>query len=371
MNDSITAELFAALNVLVLERINPGYFKVTGKIPSWVNYFFLEKLTLGREILIPQQKFTFLDNFLIDAEEFWQQKSDVKLKSGLWIDQDLAGKEYYLEATAILVNTKKLLLIELKEDIYQEKQQIIQKARESKLDYQQLLKLQQQKEALIYCIIHDIAGQLSSMNCCLSLLEYEDLTAKGKENLEIGKLQSIKQEMLIKEILNAFLAEEQSLDVSKISLETAPDILSSVQEVIQLLKPTFVMYNLELHLVINHHLTAEWKVIGEKLSLDRVISNLVQNAFRHSPPNSTVTIGLQQDEDSVLVTVDDQGSGVELQIVETLFEKFSQGQVKSGISGLGLYFCRITVESWGGTIGYLPRSEGGSRFWFRLLKAKF
>jgi hypothetical protein len=46
--------------------------------------------------------------------------------------------------------------------------------------------------------------------------------------------------------------------------------------------------------------------------------------------------------------------------------KFSQGKDKSGKAGLGLYFCKITLERWGGSIGYLPRPEGGSRFWFRL-----
>ena len=38
----------------------------------------------------------------------------------------------------------------------------------------------------------------------------------------------------------------------------------------------------------------------------------------------------------------------------------------SGLTGLGLHFCRRTVERWGGRFGYTPRPGGGSRFWFRL-----
>ncbi len=77
-------------------------------------------------------------------------------------------------------------------------------------------------------------------------------------------------------------------------------------------------------------------------------------------------IDLQTDGDYILFTIDNQGSDVPPEIVNILFQKFSQGKNKSGRAGLGLYFCRITIERWGGKIGYLPNPKGGSRFWFRL-----
>ncbi|BAY27214.1 histidine kinase [Calothrix sp. NIES-2100] len=368
MNDSITDDLFAALNILVLERLNPGSFKVTGTVPNWLKRFCHPRITSGMEVLIPEEQFPFLENFLIDAEEFWQDHSATKLSSGFWTERDLTGQEYHFEASAISLNQRKILLIELLEDVYQERQYIIQKARENQLSYQQLLKDKQKKEILIHCIIHDIAGQLSSINCCLALLEFENLTPKGEERLNIGRQQTIKQEMLIREILNAFSAEMRSLEAFTLDAEQAPDILASVQEAIKLLSPSFAVNHLQLQLASNIDLTADWRVVGDRSRLDRVMSNLVENALRHSPPESTVEIGLQQDETSVLVTVDDRGTGVAPEIVENLFQKFAQGENKSGKAGLGLYFCRITVERWGGKIGYLPRPQGGSRFWFRLNK---
>ncbi|OUL28724.1 ATPase [Nostoc sp. T09] len=368
MTDSITDDLFAALNILVLERLNPGSFKVTGKVPNWLRRFCHPRVTSGVKVLIPEEQFPFLENFLVDAEEFWQNNNSTKLSSGFWTDRDLAGQEYHFEASAISLNNRKCLLVELLEDSYKEKQYVIQKARENQLNYQQLLKDKQKKEVLIHCIIHDIAGQLSSINCCLALLEFENLTPKGEEWLEIGREQTIKQEMLIREILNAFSAEMRSLEAFTLASEQAPNILTAVQEVIKLLTPTFALNNMQLQLANNIDLTANWKVVGDRSRLDRVISNLVENAMRHSPPDSTVEIDLQQDETSVLVTVDDRGAGVAPEIAETLFQKFAQGKNKSGRAGLGLYFCRITVERWGGKIGYLPRAEGGSRFWFRLLR---
>jgi signal transduction histidine kinase len=49
-----------------------------------------------------------------------------------------------------------------------------------------------------------------------------------------------------------------------------------------------------------------------------------------------------------------------------LFEKFTQSGKGKGKVGLGLYFCRITTERWGGDIGHNNIAGAGSRFWFRL-----
>ncbi|WP_193195761.1 sensor histidine kinase [Nostoc sp. MG11] len=368
MNDPITADIFAALNILVLERLNVNLFKINGTVPNWLTHCYKQKFTTGMEIFILQEGFHFLENFLIDAEEFWQSDRTTKLSSGLWIDTDLTGKECHFEASAICVNNKKILLIELLNETYQEKLYIIQKARENQLNYQQWLKDNQKKEVLIHCIIHDMAGQLSSINCCLSLLEFENLTDQGKERLEIGMKQSMKQQMLIRDILNAFSADIQSLESFTCNIAQAPDILISVQEVIELLNPICLVNNIQFQIVADLGMKVDWKVIGDQSRLNRVISNLLENALRYSPPESTITIGLQQDEEYILVTIDDEGAGVQPEMVETLFEKFSQGKTKPGKSGLGLYFCRITVERWGGVIGYLPLPKSGSRFWLSLPK---
>lgn len=371
MSESVTAEIFAALNILILERIDIGKFKITGNIPKWVRRFCRKALKPEMEILVPQEEFPFVDNFLIDAEEYWINNNKELLKSGIWSDLDISGKEFHFEASALFVNEKKILLIELLSDVYLEKQTLIQQARENKLSYQNIIKENQKKEVLIHCIIHDIAGQLSGINCCFALLELENLTDKGKERLEIGRKQTIKQEMLIREILNAFSAEVKSLERFADNIETAPDALVSTRDVVELLSPTFTLNKMYLQLSDDIETSADWRVIGDKSRLDRILSNLIENAYRHSPPDSRVTVNLQQQEDYILVSVEDEGSGVPPEIADSLFQKFTQGKRNSGKSGLGLYFCKITVERWGGEIGFTPREAGGSRFWFRLRKAAF
>ena len=368
MANPITADIFATLDILVLERLDTGSFEVIGTVPDWLYRFSQCKINTGKKIFIPQQKFPFLENFLIDAEEFWLTNHHIPLKSGFWTQQDLFGTESYLEASAIVVQERKILLIELLEETYREKQSFIQKARENQLNYQKFVRENQKKEILIHCLIHDIAGQLSGINCCLALLELENLTPKGRERLESGRKQSIKQEILLREILNAFSSEVNSQEEFYTDPMNSPDILIVIREITELLASTFALNKIEIQLAENIDLNLSWKVVGDKSRLERVVSNLLENAFRYSPLDSTVTINLQQDKEYIFVTIDDEGSGVPPEITQTLFKKFSQGKDKSGKSGLGLYFCRITIERWGGKIGYSPRSEGGSRFWFRLPK---
>jgi signal transduction histidine kinase len=105
-------------------------------------------------------------------------------------------------------------------------------------------------------------------------------------------------------------------------------------------------------------------VTGEETRLFRVLSNLVDNALRYSPRGGVILLSLRREGRMVRVSVEDDGPGVAADLLPRLFDKFARG--RTGGAGLGLYFCRITIERWGGEIGYEPRERGGARFWLRL-----
>ncbi|MGF6774665.1 two-component system sensor histidine kinase KdpD [Paraburkholderia sp. GAS199] len=111
--------------------------------------------------------------------------------------------------------------------------------------------------------------------------------------------------------------------------------------------------------------------------MERLFSNLFENAAKYSAPDTPLVIGAQRvDADGkpfVRVCVDDRGPGLPAGMEARVFEKFTRGEkesAKPGI-GLGLAICRAIVEAHGGTIGALNRltSDGrveGARFWFTL-----
>ena len=235
------------------------------------------------------------------------------------------------------------------------------------LKHDQLIKEIEKKEILLHCIVHDLAGPLLGIKGGFELLANENLSAQGKRFLEIGLRQADRQEKLIREILHAFAAEVEALDSFTIDPAQAPDAAQAVNEVAEALQPAFALNRVKLQVAPLPATLRNWKVVGEKSRLERVISNLIENALRHSPPDTTVTVGCYESEnDQVLIAIDDEGPGVPEEVAPTLFQKFAQGRKGKGKVGLGLYFCRITIEHWGGLIGHSAREGKGSRFWLRL-----
>ncbi|MGB5959569.1 MAG: HAMP domain-containing sensor histidine kinase [Coleofasciculaceae cyanobacterium] len=366
-NEFLISELFATLDFAVMERMNDGSFTVISTLPPWFLQFYGEAASLA-EGLKPDSYSTFLENFLTDAEEFWAGNHAQPLKSGPWCEADLSGIEYCLEATAVKLENRKILLLEQLGPVHQEKQRLIQKGRENSLNHQELIKEIQKKEILIHCIIHDLSSPLTIIFTSLELLERKGSVEKQRNLLEICKIQCNRQEKLIREMLEIFSTEIESLENFHQIPALAPNALHCLQEVRDAFLPTFLMKHIKLQLEPNIELTKDWKVVGEKTRLERIIINLIENALRYSPEHSTVKIGLQEKHDKIVISVDDEGAGVSPELNKDLFKKFSKGKINSGKAGLGLYFCRLTVERWGGTIGYLPRNQGGSRFWFCLPK---
>jgi signal transduction histidine kinase len=359
------AELFAALDMVVMERRSAGSFRLSGPVPDWFRCFYPEAAP-GYDGLRLGDMFLFLENFLIDAEQFWLTRSAGQLKSGPWGEIDALGHEHYLEASAVCLGEQQFLLLALPTIEYAEKQAIIQKARENNLASARFHKELQQKEVLFHCIVHDLAGPLTPIMLALSLLESEPLTTVGQQAVETCMLQASRQRDMIQQILDVFAAEVRLLAAPVRDPVAAPNVVWCAQTMIEALRPSCLPKHITLQLAPDVDPMADWRVVGEPSRLERILFNLVENALRYSPRNSAVTIGVTAQEAGVLVTVDDEGPGVPPEMVRSIFEKFSRDLANPGKAGLGLYFCRLTIEGWGGTIGYTPLTTGGARFWFRL-----
>jgi len=365
MQEAFFTELFTALDMVVMERTSIGSFRLSGVPPDWFRHFYPQVIP-GQEDLHPGAIFPFLENFLIDAERFWLTHSAGQLKSGLWSEMDLGGREYYLEATAVCLSECTILLLDLPKIEFEEKQATIQKARENSLVYARFHKEVQRKEVLFHCIVHDFAGPLMTIMFSLSLLDSHAIAAAGKQALETCMRQAGRLQGLIQEILDVFAAEVRPLTAPVRDPISALDVVQCAQMVVEALRPSCLHKQVTLQLAPAIDMGADWWVVGDPSRLERVIFNLVENAIRHSPLRAAVRVGITTDAAGVLVTVDDEGPGVPPDLVGTMFEKFSQARTGTGKAGLGLYFCRITIASWGGTIGYTPRAPGGARFWFCL-----
>lgn len=96
--------------------------------------------------------------------------------------------------------------------------------------------------------------------------------------------------------------------------------------------------------------------------LRRVITNLVENAIRYAPPDTSVTIESRRVDGGTEVRVRDHGRGVPAEAREKIFDPFAQGHDDAPLSrdnrGLGLAFCKRAAEAHGGRIRVEDASPG-------------
>ncbi len=105
--------------------------------------------------------------------------------------------------------------------------------------------------------------------------------------------------------------------------------------------------------------------------LHRLAINLLENALRHTPQGTKISVSTSSTDGEATLIVQDDGPGVPPELVPTLFERFVRGAGDRGSSfGLGLAIVRAVAESHGGTVA-LEAADGGSgtRFVVRLPRA--
>ena len=102
----------------------------------------------------------------------------------------------------------------------------------------------------------------------------------------------------------------------------------------------------------------------------QVIVNLLENAARHAPADSSIRIQVRKEDQNIAVSVLDSGTGVPKEIRGRLFQKYVTQDTgiadgRKGL-GLGLAICRAIVEAHGGTIRYDDNVPKGSVFTFTI-----
>jgi len=120
------------------------------------------------------------------------------------------------------------------------------------------------------------------------------------------------------------------------------------------------------HRTIVENISESLYLNGETLLLQMLVNNLLDNALKYSPKESAVTVSLTEENQTIKLTVSDQGFGIADTEKKKVFEKFYRSgdentrQAKG--TGLGLYLCKKIVESHNGYISVTDNYPTGSSF---------
>jgi signal transduction histidine kinase len=108
-------------------------------------------------------------------------------------------------------------------------------------------------------------------------------------------------------------------------------------------------------------------VVGDLQLLERVVTNLIDNAVKYSPADGAVSVEVRHDRRSVMLTVRDEGPGIPAEQVPHLFTRFFRGdpaRPRAEGSGLGLSIAKAGAHAHGGALEYISDTGGAI---FRLV----
>ena len=163
------------------------------------------------------------------------------------------------------------------------------------------------------------------------------------------------------------------LDVSRIEsgkmplIPTTFSLQNLIEEVVKNLRPILDAKQLELLL---NPFPGERGIQGDHDKLEQVITNLLVNAVKFTPPGGRITISLERNEKYVKASIRDTGIGIPAEKQSRIFERFYRVEPESSSkmngTGLGLYIAKNIIEMHGGRIWVASEVGNGSEFSFTL-----
>ena len=211
-------------------------------------------------------------------------------------------------------------------------------------------------------VSHEFKTPLSAIEGYTMLLQDEALS-EAERNDYISKITDNTRRLssLTGDILLISKLDNQTFASEKLSFR----LDEQIREAILTYEPAWTDKEIELDIDL-----PEINYTGEENLLLQVWLNLIGNAVKFTPKGGRITVIMTEFQDSVVITIADNGIGMDEDTAKHIFEKFYQGDTshKSEGNGLGLALCKKIVTRAGGNISADSTLGKGSTFTVKLPK---
>ena len=219
------------------------------------------------------------------------------------------------------------------------------------------------KDEFLAMLGHELRNPLSPILTALQLMKLRGEPGSERERTVIER-----------QVSHLTRLVDDLLDVSRIArgrveLKTEiVEVAEVVAKAIEMASPLLEQRNHTLKVDVPRR---GLRVDGDTTRLGQVISNLLTNAAKYTPPNGVVTVRAERVDDEVVLSVRDTGIGISPEVLPRIFDLFVQERQaldrSQGGLGIGLTIVRSLIERHGGSVS--ARSDGpgkGSEFIIRL-----
>jgi signal transduction histidine kinase len=213
------------------------------------------------------------------------------------------------------------------------------------------------RQEVLAVVSHDLRNPLGAIQMASSLLADADHDDRSTRQIAAIRTAADRMQHMIDELLEAARAESRTLELHREICDTK-ELLARTSELFE-----GRANKASIRLRID---AAPARVFADRERVLEVLSNLVGNALKFTPPGGEIRVTAEPRADEVLFKVEDNGPGIEPEQLPHVFERHWQGRRQRGSLGLGLYISKHLVEAQGGHIGADSVLGEGTTMWFTL-----
>jgi two-component system sensor histidine kinase KdpD len=214
------------------------------------------------------------------------------------------------------------------------------------------------RNTLLASISHDLRAPLTAIAGAGCLVADQDAPLDGQRRRTLGQLIEAKARDMAELLGNVLelIRLESATASPRADWQSMEELVgAAVRQTVHRLDRRRVLCELPDDLPL---------VLVDGQLIRQLLSNLLENAVKYTPPGTTIFIRAVATADLMMLIIEDDGPGFGAVSPERLFEKFERGQKEGSVSGagLGLAICRAIARLHGGSIHATSRIGGGARF---------
>lgn len=217
---------------------------------------------------------------------------------------------------------------------------------------------QQQQQNFLLSVTHELKSPLASVKLYLQTILKRDLDREQQKAFLSNSLKDIERlDYLVENVLLATKLENRTFILPKEDF----DFSLLIEEILDRLQKNACKSE-----IIKPYIEPGVILHADKFAITNVVTNLVENAIKYSPPCANVEVNLKIKDKDLIFSVSDHGAGIQDEEKRLIFNKFyrvgNESTRKTKGTGLGLYIVKSVLQKHDATIRVMDNKPSGSIF---------
>ncbi|MGJ1266743.1 sensor histidine kinase [Sphingobacterium spiritivorum] len=219
-------------------------------------------------------------------------------------------------------------------------------------------KIHQQQQNFLLAITHELKSPLASVKLYIQTILKRDLDKEQQQMFLQNSLKDIERlDDLVENVLLTTKLENRSYNLPKEEF----NLTEMVESIVDRLQKNSCRSQ-----IIKPDLDADVRLVADKFAITNVVTNLIENAIKYSPPCASVFVRLKRESGKLIFSVTDHGIGIPDEEKKNIFNKFyrvgNESTRKTKGTGLGLYIVKTVLQKHNASIKVKDNTPSGSIF---------